>query len=250
MAIAYDKSTARQDIGNPGTSSSNFSFGSLPVAGGAVVVFVGGGDYTAANTNFLSSVTDNQSNSYTLYGTNIASGGYAAAYIAVALNVNSSGTFTITLNYTNSTDLYLVAGASSFTGIATSSALDQQTSANAGSSSTSVGGNFTTTNADDLLLYSVAAQGAADQNMVDDTGWTNLFLQDDSVNYSGMLGSYKIESSSGLKTASADFDACNSASFVMISLKASTGGDVSTALSGSASTGGHGTATPVFEIGL
>lgn len=171
MPILLDKKTSQFSDSNVGTSTAGRSFTTAPMVGSAVVVLISGW-----NSNFYetSSVTDNKGNSYTLYTHTPLDAPNVC--IAVALNVASSGTFTITVNNVRVSANYVIWGAASFSGVA-------QASANVGTGGTwynSVTPTMITTavtpTQDDALVVGVAVNDAA-ITFSSPTGYTNLFRE-------------------------------------------------------------------------
>lgn len=204
MAIAIGQTISIQQIDSSGTSSSA-SFGTLPAAGSLVVVEIFGWHGSAFD---LTSVTDNQGNTYTLLKTVTASKSVGGASttrgcIAYATNVASSGTFTITINGLGSGS-YLTWGAQEWTGITTSSAADQSAQAASDSSSPVAVTTGTTTQADELVVAVIAAAGRTTNAGIDDppSGYTSLFAQQDYANHNAGEACYKIISATGAQTAS------------------------------------------------
>lgn len=149
-AIAYVQSvkTSKSNAGNP-----TASFSATPTVGNLVVAAVS--CYAAANCN-VSSITDNQGNTYSSVASNVAYfSTQATTSLYYAMAATASGTFTVTANLTASEESTLVIA--EYSGIA-SAPLDISTSATG--SSTLATATVTTTNANDLLILSAGVGGA------------------------------------------------------------------------------------------
>lgn len=206
--IVLDQQTAKAVFDND-DGTSPFSFGTLPAVGSLVVVTCFGQSNTGSFYN-VTSVTDNQGNTYTLAKTSVI--GTQRSFIARAPNVASSGTFTVTVNNVNSTDNYLVCRASSFTGIVTSSPLDQSGEATdpgpqAADAGVSTAGS--TAQADELVVACASIGGTGDANLnigTATTGYINIVNEQDYTLHSTGSCDYKIVSSVGVQTANWSHD--------------------------------------------
>lgn len=211
MAIAIDKTSARGDVAASGTSNS-LSFATLPAVGSNVFAIIAGADY-GAGAAFITGVSDNQGNTYSLLSLNPDGTHRGGAYIAYAHNVASSGTFTVTATSPNNPgNIYFVWGLVSFTGLATSSSLDQSASKQdpqIGSYTSLSITTGTTTVADELVLaVGVGDVGSINIHAVQNAaGYTNLFLQNDANTYYGMRADYKIVAATGTQNTNWGFDA-------------------------------------------
>lgn len=200
MAIALDRTITKQIVDGSGTSF-NASFGTAPAAGSLVVVYL----VTWPNDISIDTIDDNQGNgNYTILKSTAA--GQQQAVIAYKENVASSGTFTISVNGVGSGS-YVVWGASSFTGIATASSLDQQGGSSQGTPgpadpSASTAG---TTAQNDELVIAVAGVSDDDINnglgAAATTGYTNLLLELNFQSHAAGSADYKIVSSTGVQSA-------------------------------------------------
>lgn len=150
-SIVYVQSaiTRKSNAGNPAVS-----FSATPTVGNLVVAAVA--CYSASNCN-VTSVTDNQANTYTVIAKNVA---YFSTQATVSLYYTvvtaSSGTFTVTANLTASSDSTLAVA--EYSGVAQSSPVDISTTATG--SSTAATATMTTTNANDLLIQVVGIGGS------------------------------------------------------------------------------------------
>ena len=171
MAIALNQSITVQTGSN--VTSDAASFGSLPAAGSLVIVVISLWNTPGDGSDRVTSVTDNQSNTYTEAAQAVRTGASedCCAAIFYAENVNSSGTFTVTINL--EAGAYVEWSAHSFTGIATSSSLDQiGTNTGAGITSGSqptVATSGATTQADELVVACASSANASSPN--GDVGW-------------------------------------------------------------------------------
>lgn len=145
-----------------GTTSLSSSFSSAVTSGNAVVVLV-----TSA-TSLVSSVTDNQGNSYTQATSASQSGSSPTIYSSIwyALNVNG-GSLTVTAHFGVSSGCGV--SAAEVFGIAS---LDQ-TNHNVGTSSPATSGAVTTTQAGEIAF--AAMQNLAVNNIAPPAGWTDVF---------------------------------------------------------------------------
>jgi hypothetical protein len=128
--------------------------------------------------------------------------GEANAFINYAMNATGGAT-TVTVDY--GTDFYLAGSVTEFSGLETASALDQQTSNSDGGSSTPTSGNTgATAQADELVLACVSVS-ATDSSVGLDTpattGYTNLHVEQDSLNFMGHASDYKIVAATGAQSA-------------------------------------------------
>lgn len=191
---AYIQSNNTVVSGTPGTSLA-VSFSSNTTAGDAIIVPAG------VYMTTISSVTDSQGNTYTQ---SVANGGNA---IFVAPNI-IGGADTVTVHFAASSS-FDAAYILEYSGVLTSSPLDQATSAT-GTGTTANSGNITTTSANEILVgfcngdYTLAASGAnwnsrqtAGGNVVEDsfvsaTGtYSAACTQSQSGNWEALIASYK-----------------------------------------------------------
>lgn len=194
-AIVVDQTSAQDDVSNVGTSTRNLSFTVTPAAGSFVAVCFAGSDYTATGTDFITSFTDNQGNgTYTLIKQAPQASHWMMAALAYKENVASSGTFTVTATFTNSTSLYYVWRLISFTGISSSAAIDKQNSGGGSVAETGLAISTAATTVADELVIACGGAEASDTTLnfaQSEAGYTNYILQNDATNVNGARGIIK-----------------------------------------------------------
>jgi hypothetical protein len=194
-----DQQTGEQTLDSVGSSSA-FSFGTLPASGSAVFVTIFGFNSLGYNAT----VTDNQGNSYSVVSSDPGFSNRTRALIAYAANVTSSGTFTVTINHTQGSGNYLIARATSFTGLATSSLLDQ-TGTNVdefGPTPATVQTTGATTVANELVIAVASITDAADAAISTPSRYTEIMLENDFGLHATGEAAYMIVSSTGTQSAS------------------------------------------------
>ena len=222
-AIAVDQTSTTTTQDNVGTSFNLNSFGSLPAVGSCVIV--AGFGWNAAGFDVVS-VGDNQGNSYTVIKHSGYNGNNEKPFIAYALNVNSSGTFTPSIVNLYSSGNYVVCNAISFTGIVTSLAQDQTAESTPGSGTSSSVTSGSTTQADELVIASNAISQSGDTNLnitTPTSGYTDICIEQDFVAHATGNAAYKIVAATGAQSASWGHDSANHAA-IILTLKAFTGG--------------------------
>jgi len=153
-AITFDSSATTCQTGAGTTLNCSFP-AAKPTAGSLVVVFLTANSSTGGVT--FATPTDNQTgNTYTATRTicsnNSCIGNNGAATLYFALNVNVSGTYTVTEAPSVCAGTCEISiGLMSFSGVATATATDGGVS-DFGSSTTRDGGSFTTANANDVVV--------------------------------------------------------------------------------------------------
>ncbi len=161
-----------------GGSPSNITFNSTPAAGNLVVVAVI--TYSGAPTS--TSITDNQSNTYTLIGSAqhaTASNDYVALYYAQ--NINSSGTFTVTNTITSvgsiNTAIY------EYSGLSKTAPLDTSNTATTGSSKSVLSGTVTPSANGSLFFAAMVVSTTQTVPPTVNNNFTLLDHQDDSATH-------------------------------------------------------------------
>jgi len=201
---AVDQVVAKINFDNI-IGAQDFSFGTLPAAGSVVCATF----WAWANDDFdISTVTDNQANTYVVTKTAVVA--KSRAVIACAPNVNSSGTFTITLTPTNAGGVYSVVSAASFTEIQTSSPIDQTASAiDAGPQANDATVTSGATTVDDEVVIAVAiiaSVGDAALTITTPAGYTAIAVEQDNNAHLGGQASYLIVAATGAQTATWSHD--------------------------------------------
>jgi len=208
--------TSRDDVGPAVATTRTLSFGTPPAVGSTVTVFIAGADYTAAEEDFVVSVTDNQGNGtyHLLKSVPSSSVAQAVAYLAYQFNVASSGAFTLTLTVTGTlANIFYVWGAASWTGLDYSGATALDQSAIGGVTSGSPTSLSITTPATLRANELVVAVGIGEANSADihavqnASGYTNLFYQKNSQSFHGMRVDYSLNNAAGAQNTNWGFDA-------------------------------------------
>ena len=172
------------------SSTGTITFATAPAAGNLIVVNIGG--WKATGTG-ITSVTDNQGNSYSIVA-NPHTDAVSMACIAYAKNiVYTSGTFTITI--TASGTYYFTGMASEFSGSSSTSPLDVYGSGTGAAAITCTATTSGSVSAVDDLVVAVAnnATGGGDCAWVNPTGYTQIFQNGSSGgSYSATQACYKI----------------------------------------------------------
>jgi hypothetical protein len=191
--MAWSKNKQTNVNASNGTASA-VSFTALPSAGDLVLVFIS--YYESGASPTISSITDNQGNTYNPVGVTAAfAGAHTKLAIYYAENIGApSGTYTITVNFgalSHDTVVYAV----SFSGIATSSSL-RGTPQTATGNDTPVDANVTSDpnpQAGDLLIAAACAAVAGSTNVhfAGATGFTNMAVYQDYTDYNSLSADYK-----------------------------------------------------------
>lgn len=195
---AFVQSTGMQCA--DGTSTQVYSFSTLPSVGSWI--FVTASIYTTVSNP--STVTDNQSNTYSKYEQQIA----AAANLVVihyGKATTSSGTFTITVSVSGTANYYC-SQAMEWSAINSATPFDKSATNNGGSgSSYNTGTTAATTAANELVV--VALNGAignpAGLSTPASAGYTSLLVQQDGSSHCcAAEHSYKTVAATGTQTGS------------------------------------------------
>lgn len=189
-AITHQKTSTQGSCSN--ASSCTTSFASLPSAGNSVFVMIACWN-NAADCN-ITSITDNQSNSYT-YTCQTDTFGNSQVCIGYDLSIGSpSGTFTVTANAAAST--YFEVVATEYTPLA---ALDVTKGASYAALSTAdTGVSASTAQASELSVCAASiAAGDTNINITTPTGYTRRGVQQNATVTIGFEASDKILSSTG-----------------------------------------------------
>lgn len=181
-----------------GVSLSTATFAATPAVGNYIVVLISGWN---AGTFGVTSVTDNQGNTYSRAGAQPASSGLCRADIWYAKATTASGTFTVTVNCGSGS--YLEWIASEVSGLAATSPADAGAEANSATGDAAVGPTATLAQTSEIV-FAVAAVANNDTNITITTpsGYTNLAINQDATATIGMEASYKIVSATTAVSAS------------------------------------------------
>jgi hypothetical protein len=176
-----------QHNGNIAGAATNptISFSTTPGTGNFIVV-------TAANYGGgVTGVVDNQSGNTYNFVAGATEGGGGRASLYYAMNVNSSGTFTITIQGTGIYAYHI----REYSGVATSSALDQSNSATG--SSTAINSGNITTSTNGQLYIAVQTHGNTTTTTAG-AGWGNhVVTTEDNGGYQALSTEDKIGVAAG-----------------------------------------------------
>lgn len=189
-AVAFVKASTQGSCG--AASSCGSSFGSLPSSGNAVIVTTS--CWNASVDCNVSSVTDNQGNTYTQavclqQDTGVANN-QACIYYAIPIGT-PSGTFTVTANASAST--YFEVIAVEYSGVSTTSPVDVTKSAKNTTGTSDTGASSSTTQANELAVCvsSVSANNSS-LSYTTPTGYTRRGIQNNATTTIGFESSDKI----------------------------------------------------------
>lgn len=223
-AVAFVKASTKSSCSN--ASSCGTSFGSLPSSGNAVIVTIS--CWNASVDCAVTSVTDNQSNTYSQAACQQRDTGVAnnQACIYYAIPIGSpSGTFTVTANASAST--YFEVIAVEYSGVATASPVDITKTAQGAVTTADTGASSSTTQADELAVC-VAAVSANNAALAFTTpsGYTRRGVQNNAMTTVGFESSDKILSATGAQQCawSHDTTALDGWSTALATFKAASGG--------------------------
>lgn len=227
MAVAFVQSTGIQT--GTAVSSDSASFSGTPVVNNHVFLGISGwdNDLTAIGT---ASVTDNQTpaNTYTENKelTNLSYDIFASLYSSKV--VTASGTFTVTITFTAS-NTYTAWSAVEFSGLDTSTWLDQSGSAESATGDASITASGANTTASGLALAVTVVNNSDTDINIGDTppsGYTNISVYEDSQNVIGHSFVYKIYSGSETSAATWTHDNTSQTGWVAViaTYKAAGGG--------------------------
>ena len=145
--------------------------------------------------------TDDKSNTWNTTTPPTAQNSNYNAFIFYAMNV-AAGTTTITMDF--GTGFYVSGAASEFSGLATTSTLDVQADNSAASTTPTSGTTGATAQADELILVSCAVSENNTNVSLDvpaTTGYTSLFVEQNSSAHIGHASDYKIVGATGTQSA-------------------------------------------------
>lgn len=179
-----------------GTSQAA-SFSALPAAHDTIIVAISGRGTGGAFT--VTSVTDNQGNSYSLVGS-AATAGNSHAAIYAAYNIAApSGTFTVTVQYGGGTARSIAFGALAVSGLEQTADNSDVKGVAAANNSTPLtvtsAGNAPTTQANALAIAVHAYENSTgDVNVAyaPQPGWSQVFVNQNAFEYAGLSVVYKV----------------------------------------------------------
>ena len=192
-AVSFVKTSTQGSCSSAATCAT--SFGTLPSSGNAVIVTLSCWNGSAVCA--VSSVTDNQSNTYTLAACKESADSRGKACIYYSSGIGTpSGTFTVTANVAASTSTEIVAV--EYSGVATASPVDVNQS-NAVLTGTADTGVSATTAQNDELSVCVASVSAANTNLAFTTpsGYTQRGIQNNANATIGFHSADKILTTTG-----------------------------------------------------
>jgi hypothetical protein len=221
VAIAFVQ-TVLTSAAQPGAISQVLSIpgGVTITAGNSLIVCV-----ATNGSKTLASVSDTKSNSYAV-ALSPLNGSNGSANIAAAHNVaamTSSDTITVTLSASTTT---VVVSVLEFSGLATSSVLDQTASGTGGSTSPATASSGTTAQNDELLIGAfMAVMQPTATTFTAGASYTAQTTIGTTVgsNDRSLITEYRIVSSTGAYTASGTFGATKTWSAALATYKASAG---------------------------
>jgi hypothetical protein len=228
MSISVVQSLAAFNSGGAQVSSQQSgAFGSSVTGGNTLLVFCW--LYNPGVT--VTSVTDTAGNTYTKDAQvqdSVGGSTHADCEVWRSSNVTGGSSFKVTINATGSA--YISGTACEVSGLTNSGPLDGSGSTSGATSlTTSQGtGNFSTTNANDLIVASLSCSGIPNGTLSDPSGYTSIGnLQDGGTNEDGSAV-YKIVSAT-LTNENPSFSWSGGAyaSAIGLAYKASAGGGVS-----------------------
>lgn len=228
MAVAYVRDAGlKVAAGFSGTT--NGSFATLPAVNNHVIT--ASALYDGGPAAGLSAVTDNQSNSYSEDGDATGGGGASSATIYSCKVATSSGTYTITVDPTTASGLYIAWTAVEFSGLDGTTHKDK-TGTNVSSSSTadaSVTASVANSTADGVAIAASAISNADSDINIGDTppsGYTNIQVNEDANSYMGFSSVYKIYSGSETSSAAWSHDNTSQSGWAaaIVTYKAAAGG--------------------------
>lgn len=196
MALSVVRNTGKAS--DASVSLSTKSFAALPAVGNLIVVLISGWN---SGTFGVTSVTDNQGNTYSRAGTQPSSSGLCRADIWYTKVATSSGTFTISVNCAAGSYLEWVGVEVSGQDATTPFDKDAQANSTTGDAAT---GNTATLAQADEIVFAVAAVSNNDTNITitTPTGYTNLTINQDATATIGHEASYKIVAATTAVSAS------------------------------------------------
>jgi hypothetical protein len=214
MPIAIDQTAAKVQKDGSAGFTLDISFPSPPAVGSLILVPIAFYNGSTPTLTALGSVVDNQGNgTYSVIEQVAATGENSQAYLAYVKATNSSGTFTITFTFAGGLNpllQFITMGAVSFTGL--TGVLDQSNkTANVNPTTLSLTtGSTATANELVVALLSASANDTTMNLTQNESGYTNLFVEQDAANHQAMLFDYKIVSAIGTQTTNCSHDSATS----------------------------------------
>lgn len=201
MAVAYVRDAGLK-VAASFEGTTNGSFASLPAVGNHV--FVGVSLWRNGIGSLTDAVTDNQGNSYA--EDREINGGDDTASLWSTKVATSSGTYTVTVDPSQTTGNYIAWTAVEFSGVIATTHLDQTGSTTTSSTSTDASVTATgenTTTGGVAIAVATINNDDTDINIGDTppTGYTNIQVNENSNGYIGYSMVYKIYSSTETSSA-------------------------------------------------
>ncbi len=171
MAIALVQTVA----GKPASDVASYTVAITTSAGTGRILVIGVVGVTNTFTApAVSTITDNKSNTWTeVSGATIINGGASSAGAIWYAPISTSGATTITITHTGTAQRNSICWVREYSGLATSTVLDNATSAAGNSSTPSSGATATTVQADELII-GVGSSAAGSSAWTAGTGFGNL----------------------------------------------------------------------------
>lgn len=225
MAVSVVQNSGKKQGNN--VASASGSFASLPAAGNCVMVPISiNHDPSHANT----SVTDNQSNTYTKQAQMLDNKNQADLFADFSIG-SPSGTFTVTVSPAFTSNNYITFVLLEISGLQTTSVLDQTATANIASpaTSTTVGPTGTTAQADELVVAVLSTEtGDTNLNLTVPSGYTEIATEQNGNSLAGHQSAYKIVTATGTQSATWTHDGtANTGSLIATFKAAAAGGSAS-----------------------
>lgn len=223
-AVAFVKTSTQGSCAS--AASCTTSFASLPAAGAPIIVAIS--CYTASADCAVSSVTDNQGNSYTqatCFTNDTGVGNNQACLYYDESTTSPSGTFTVTANAASGSSFELIA--IEYSGILTPTPVDVTKTAKNTTGTADTGASGSTTQADEVSIC-VASVAANNTNIAitTPTGYTRRGVAQNAQATIGLEFSDKILSSTGAQQCawSHSTTSMDGWAAVLATFKASAGG--------------------------
>lgn len=193
MAISLVQTISNNsNFPNPGVAGT---WGGNTTTGNTIIVMVG----TNGSSNFVSSITDSQSNTYSKAGSDSTAGGAGEIEIWYAKNITggTTPTLTVNMNTTNGTSFI----AREYSGLDTTAPFDKFSGSGANSSAASSGATATTTQASELVVGAVFVSISSGSDTVSaGSGYGNLGHETSNGSFQSAMED-KTVSSTGAQTA-------------------------------------------------
>ena len=188
---------SKKNGGGGGTTSLTTSFNSTPTAGNSVIVVVNSGGPNASTI----SVSDNHSNTYTRRGTRQSTSGGQNVEVFSADNINSSGTFTVTVTGDGGTlwgaDILLL----EVSGLDPNGSY--QAEGTGSGTSTSPSTSSVTPNRNGAFILGVVSDKAHLATKTAGSGYTSIASENDLSTHNGYLAEDKVQGTAASTNATA-----------------------------------------------